>query len=539
LLGLGLTDLQKTLTDVGLPKNVFDWTVSHRIADQQVDIARETSLTTAMQAQLNPDQRSCFETIVTAITNDPQTAHFYLQGPGGTGKTFLYQTLCHYYRSQGKTVLCVASTGIAALLLPDGRTSHSQFRIPLELNESSISTITKTSRLGAYLRSIDLIIWDEVPMQHKYCFEVVHRLMVDLRSVADDVLFGGVPVVLGGDFAQILPVVPHGSRTEIVRACLQRTWIWPRLRRLSLRINMRVRNDPSELDFIDWISRLPYDPSLNGQITLPPFIPQLKSAIDLINRIYPRERLLRAPRDYQAFRGRAILSTLNDTVRELNQKILDMLPGQERTYFAVDSADVNEADPEIAELPPEVLQNICLPGLPLSQLRLKVGAPAILLRNLCPQEGLCNGSRMSIHSLGRFTVRVRLLGGEFDGQLRTIPRVKLQSTDQQLSFTLSRKQFPLALSFAMTINKSQGQSFEAVGVDLRSPVFTHGQFYVAASRVTSKAGLCVLLPPGTNYTCNIVYPEILQGLAYFLLAFCLLIGALRVYFIYLSSIVVR
>jgi hypothetical protein len=146
---------------------------------------------------------------------------------------------------------------------------------------------------------------------------------------------------------------------------------------------------------------------------------------------------------------------------------------------------------------------------------------------------------MSIHSLGRFTVRVRLLGGEFDGQLQTIPRVKLQSTDQQLSFTLSRKQFLLALSFAMTINKSQGQLFKAVGVDLRSPVFTHGQFYVAALRVTLKAGLCVLLPPRTNYICNIVYPEILQGLAYFLLAFCLLIGALRVYFIYLSSIVVR
>ncbi len=55
-------------------------------------------------------------------------------------------------------------------------------------------------------------------MQHKYCFEVVHRLLVDLRSVTDDVLFGGVPVILGGDFAQILPVVPHGSRADIVSA---------------------------------------------------------------------------------------------------------------------------------------------------------------------------------------------------------------------------------------------------------------------------------------------------------------------------------
>jgi hypothetical protein len=102
-----------------------------------------------------------------------------------------------------------------------------------------------------------------------------------------------------------------------------------------------------------------------------------------------------------------------------------MLPSQERTYFAVDLADVNEADLEIVELPLEVLQNICLLGLPLSQLRLKVGAPVMLLRNLCLQEGLYNRSRMSVHSLGRFTVRVRLLGGDFNGQLRTIPRIKL------------------------------------------------------------------------------------------------------------------
>ena len=103
-----------------------------------------------------------------------------------------------------------------------------------------------------------------------------------------------------------------------------------------------------------------------------------------------------------------------------------------------------------------------------------------------------------------------MLGGEIDGQLRTI--VKLQSTDQQLSFTFSRKQFPLALAFA---NKSQGQSFDTVGVDLRTPVFTHGQFYVAALRVTSKVGLCILLPPDTTKTSNVVYPEILQSIAYF------------------------
>jgi DNA replication protein DnaC len=77
-----------------------------------------------MQAQLNPDQQSCFTEIVTAIESDPQTAHFYLQGPGGTGKTFLYKTLCYYFRGQGKTVLCVASTGYRGPLITE-RTNFS------------------------------------------------------------------------------------------------------------------------------------------------------------------------------------------------------------------------------------------------------------------------------------------------------------------------------------------------------------------------------------------------------------------------------
>jgi len=125
LLGLGVADLQKSLTDVGLPENIFDWTRTYRTADQEADIARNMSLAATMQTRLNDDQLACFCTITTAITDDPQTAHFYLQGPGGAGKTFLYKTLCYYFRGQGKTVLCVASTGITALLLPDGRTLHS------------------------------------------------------------------------------------------------------------------------------------------------------------------------------------------------------------------------------------------------------------------------------------------------------------------------------------------------------------------------------------------------------------------------------
>src|SRR4051794_36209061 len=165
------------------------------------------------------------------------------------------------------------------------------------------------------------------------------------------------------------------------------------------------------------------------------------------------------------------------------------------------------------ELPVEQLQSIDLLSLPPSQLCLKVEAPIILLRNLCPQEGLCNGSRMVVTSLRTHCIEARLLGRDFDSQLRVIPRIKLSATDDSLGFALSRKQFPVRLCFVMTINKSQGQSFHTVGLDLCTPVFTHGQFYVAVSRTSSVEGLSILLPENSgSRTLNITYPEVLANI---------------------------
>jgi hypothetical protein len=514
LLADGLTDNQQSLEEHGLPSFTWDWTRKHHLSSVTDRLEDHTSLATTMQAQLNSDQKSCFEKIVTAIESDPQTAHFYLQGPGGTGKTFLYKTLCHYFRGKGKTVLCVASTGIAALLLPDGRTSHSQFKIPIEIHESSVSGIAKQSALAQVIQSADLIIWDEVPMQHKYCFEVVHRLLVDLRSVTDDILFGGVPVILGGDFAQILPVVPRGSRADIVTACLQKSFIWPQLKRLSLRINMRVREGQHGQEFIHWISELPYSPALDGMVSIPDYINQPATITDLISHVYPPGLLSRAVTDPSTFHGRCLLTTLNTTVVELNKLILGQLPGRLRTYQSVDSYDTeNASGSDLHELPVEQLQSIDMPSLPPSQLSLKIGAPVLLLRNLSPRDGLCNGTRMVVTSLRNHCIEARILGGDFDGQLRVIPRIKLNATDTGLAIAFSRKQFPVRLCFAMTINKSQGQSFHTVGLDLRTPVFTHGQFYVAVSRTSSIEGLSILLPhENRSRTLNVSYSEVLANI---------------------------
>ena len=122
---------------------------------------------------------------------------FFLSGPGGTGKTFVYNTLCYALRGQKKIVICVASSGIAALLLIGGRTSHSRFKIPIKIHKSSTCSIKKNS-LEADLRSTDMIIWDEVPMQHHHIVEAADRTLKDIRN--SDQLFGGLTIVFGGDF---------------------------------------------------------------------------------------------------------------------------------------------------------------------------------------------------------------------------------------------------------------------------------------------------------------------------------------------------
>jgi ATP-dependent exoDNAse (exonuclease V) alpha subunit len=118
---------------------------------------------------------------------------------------------------------------------------------------------------------------------------------------------------------------------------------------------------------------------------------------------------------------------------------------------------------------------------------------------------------MTITRLGCSCIGEKISGGQFDGQFRLLLRIKLTTLEGDLPFILSRKQFPIRLCFAMTVNKSQGQSFSNVGVDLRTSAFTHGQLYVALSRVTSLSGLTLLFSEQNlqETTENVVYPEVL------------------------------
>lgn len=134
--------------------------IAEERAYDQASLAREAD----RQVQnLSPSQKAAYDRIMDALEADSQSAFFFLNGPGGTGKTYLYNTLCNRLRGEGKIVLFVASTGIAWTLLPGGRTVHKRFEVPIAVSENSGCNISRQSQLTELIRRADVLIWDEPP----------------------------------------------------------------------------------------------------------------------------------------------------------------------------------------------------------------------------------------------------------------------------------------------------------------------------------------------------------------------------------------
>jgi hypothetical protein len=196
-------------------------------------------------SQLNADQRFIFEMLIeSALSCLPGL--FFVCGHGGTGKTFLWKAILTHLRSRQKIVLAAASSGVASLLLPKGCTAHSRFKIPFDLDESSVCGVKRGTMLSELIQRTSLVIWDEAPMTHRHCFEALDRTMCDILSEhkAENANkpFGGKPIVLGGDFRQILPVVRKSSRSTIVNASITSSPLWQHATVLKLRTNMRLSN---------------------------------------------------------------------------------------------------------------------------------------------------------------------------------------------------------------------------------------------------------------------------------------------------------
>jgi ATP-dependent DNA helicase PIF1 len=439
---------------------------------------------------LNLQQKNAFNEVIESINNVSKI--FFVDGPGGSGKTYLYNTILGTVRKSGKIAIAVASSGIAATLLFGGRTAHSRFKINFDKFNCNCS-VSRGSQLATLFKKTKLIIWDEAPMANKSNFEAVDKMLRDI--IGNDQPFGGITVVFGGDFRQILPVVVKGNRAQILNSSLKKFYLWCQIKTLKLKNNMRLTD--ADVNFPKFLLDL-------GEGLIPKDVPipltmAASSLTDLISKTYIN--FDSHYHDLKYLAERAILASKNSIVDEINTQIIDLLDSDYRIFSSADT--LIQSDGLNSSLyPQEFLNNLDLNGCPPHKLKLKKGCPIMLLRNLDASRGLCNGSRLIVTSLTQHIIVAKTLTNQMEV---FIPRIDfIPQTD--LPFEFRRRQFPVRVCYAMTINKSQGQSIPHVGLYLPEPVFTHGQLYVGFSRVTNSRNITVCAP--NNVTKNIVYTEI-------------------------------
>ena len=210
--------------------------------------------------------------------------------------------------------------------------------------------------------------------------------------------------------------------------------------------------------------------------------------------------------------SRAIICPTNAEAAEINQKLITQLPGQSWKYYSYDKV-LNQTQQH--KFPTEWLNRQEKSSMPSHFLELKEGAPIMLIRNLDPKNGHVNGSRYIVMKLSPNVIYAELATGPKAGEKLMIPRILFHPEDKSMPFEFERKQFPVRPCFAMTSNKSQGQTLGHVGICLTNDFFAHGQLYVAMSRVQSPNDLKIFKPldkEGNPQLCmkNVVYKEVLS-----------------------------
>ncbi|XP_049316944.1 uncharacterized protein LOC125779714 [Bactrocera dorsalis] len=357
--------------------------------------------------KMNIQQKHVYDTIMQAISNNAGGLYF-LDAPGGTGKTLVISLILATIRSEQKIALALASSGIAAALLEGSQTAHSALKLPLNVQviETSTCNISRNSAMAKVLRLTSIILWDECTMANKKLLEAFNRTMQDLRGNQQH--FGGALILLS-----TLPVIPRSTPADEINACLKSSVLWRYAQKLTLNINMSIhlQNDPAAHEFSKQLvqigdGKIQIDRT-NGLITIPNnFCTITKSIDELIDCVFPN--ILQNYRNYDWLRERAILAPKNIHINAINFQIQAKLPGVVTTYKSIDSA-MNQD--EAKNYPTEFLNSLEPAGMPPHCLNPKVGSLIILLRNINSPK-LCNGTRLAVKNLLPNLIEATILTGK-------------------------------------------------------------------------------------------------------------------------------
>jgi len=475
---------------------------------------------------MNEEQQPIFDEIIAAVesfttgTNDLEYNCFFIDGPAGTGKTTLYKHILFYMKSKRLPAIATAYSGIAALLLPNGTTLHSVAKIPIPCDIDSYCSwwYKNSDRIKTCAepwKDAVLLIIDEVSMLSNDILNCLNRSLKRLRN--SNKPFGGLLMIFGGDFRQILPVIKHAKRAKIVsQTIVNHTSIWQYIKRFSLKTNMRLLSNVKSCTkkvtttlikyslFLEKVGEGRFD---SDKVTIPEYVEVVRKPKDLIRKTYKGQfrrngTIIITPKLYNT----AIVCPTNKGVDYLNASVLAKFPGEEKTFCSVD--ELIQDNSYVKTYPIEIINNFEAYSLPPHKLHLKIGVPLMILRNLNVAKGLCNGTRVILEEMSSHVLKVRKIE---NNKQYVLPRIWLNCEEDKYPVKFTRLQFPVRLCFAMTINKSQGQTIGNLGVYLNTSVFTHGQLNVALSRVQDPRNLCVCNPgKKPREVRNVVYPEIIH-----------------------------
>lgn len=412
-----------------------------KLNTQQIDVS---------DIKLSEEQEKVFHSI------EEGNANVYITGKAGTGKSMLLQ---YFVRNTRKSVAVVAPTGVAALNV-GGQTIHSLFKLkPTLIEKGDVTRVD--SKTKEVLANLDSLVIDEISMVRVDLMEAISEKLKLARR--NELPFGGVQVILFGDLFQLPPVVSDGQ----LRRYFDHTYG-----------GVYFFNAPSFQESECMIIELEHifrqrDAEFKRLLSAIRNGSHSQEIIDAFNQ-----------RAHKALpeSGCITLAGTNAAVSRINQQRLNELVGEEKAYEASVVGDLKESS-----YPTE------------KNLKLKVGAQVMLLKNDRQHPARwVNGTLGIVTKLSQDVIKVKINGVEHTVSRETWNSIKYyydhEARKLDKEIVSSFIQFPLRLAWAVTIHKSQGQTYQSVAIDLTDGAFAHGQTYVALSRCVSLDGLYLTSP---------------------------------------------
>jgi len=389
----------------------------------------------------------------------------FLTGPGGTGKSTIIKIFKQWCEENNKNIALTSTTGVSALLI-NGTTTHNFAGIGL--GEDSVDCLINKVLSNKFIvyrwNSTKVLVIDEISMMKPELLEKLNQIAQVVRNNANP--FGGIQMVLTGDFAQLPPVYID----EKEKFCFESP-IWSQIVEKTVHLNEIMRQQDKVFQKCLSEIRLGHVSSETIEILNSRVIGNVQ--VQKINGILPT-RLFARKRN----------------VEEINQKNLERLKeaGNETKIFTATTKVINKRMNEISPAFREGLCNKLNKSCPApNRLELVVGAQVMLNFNYCIESKLVNGSRGVIV---RFTEGIPVVRFITGGEIPVTPVTWILKENNTLS--VEKTQIPLIVAYACTIHKVQGATLDLAIIDAGPSVFQFGQIYTALSRVRTLEGLYLL-----------------------------------------------